>query len=117
MIKNNELETMIKIENVIGMFEKQIFGENKDKEVKIKWFDNSETIVTADDFVDYINLVEKIIVEKKILTNRANEYNKKNKEYHKISNSICKARKSGNVEKLEYWQNKLDEYKKNKKSL
>lgn len=117
MITNNELETMIKIENVVGMFSKEIFGENRDKEIKIKWYDNSETIVTADDFVDYINLIENIIIDKKNKASKQNAFNKANREYHRITNNICGARKSGNAQKLEYWQSKLDEYKKNKKSL
>ena len=111
MISNKDLEIMIKIENLIGVKSKEIFGVDNDKEVVIKWYDNSETIVKANDFIDYINIVEKIINDKKKCAEKTNKYNKEHKEYHRIINNISNARKSGNVEKVEYWENKLKEYK------
>ena len=117
MISNKDLETMIKIENLIGVKSKEIFGVDNVKEVVIKWYDNSETIVKASDFADYMNIVEKIINEKKKCTEKSNKYNKEHKEYHRIINNISNARKSGNIEKLAYWESKLEDYKSFKNSL
>lgn len=58
-IKNKELELMIKMENIIGMNEFKIFGENKDKTVK---FDNYE--ISFDDFIDYMNLIQRLIEQR-----------------------------------------------------
>ena len=49
--------------------------------------------------------------------NRCNNYNKTNKEYHNIYNNLHNARKSGNEEKIKYWGEKLEEYKKNKNNV
>lgn len=49
--------------------------------------------------------------------NRTNEYFKTHKEYHCIYNNLHNARKSGNEEKIKYWGEKLEEYKKNRKKL
>ena len=35
-----KINTLIKMENLIMEYSKDIFGENKDKEVNIKWFNN-----------------------------------------------------------------------------
>lgn len=49
---------------------------------------------------------------KKLEANRrSNAFNKTHKEYHKIINNIYEARKTNNQKRLEYWQNKLKEYK------
>lgn len=117
MITNKDLEIMIKIENLVGKLNKEIFGENGDKKVIVNWFDNTKTIITLKDFEDYIGVVEKIINDKKKCAEKVNKYNKEHKEYHKIINNISNARKSGNIEKLAYWESKLEDYKSFKNSL
>ena len=112
VITNKDLEILIKIENLIGTKSKELFGVDNDKKVVIKWYDNSETVVNASDFIDYMNIVEKIINDKKKCAEKSNRYNKEHKEYHRIINNICSARKSGNAEKLECWKRKLEDYKK-----
>ena len=117
VITNKDLETLIKIENLVGIKNKELLGVDNDKEVVIKWYDNSETVVNASDFIDYMNIVEKIINDKKKCAEKSNRYNKEHKEYHRIINNICNARKSGNIEKLAYWESKLEDYKSFKNSL
>ena len=53
MITNKDLEIMIKIENLVGKLNKEIFGENGDKKVIVNWFDNTKTIITLKDFEDW----------------------------------------------------------------
>lgn len=110
-IKDKDLNTMIKMENLIGMNAKRIFGKKKNKTTKL---DNYE--ITHEDFIDYINLIEKVIQNKKVLSNRSNNYNKSNREYHNIMSNLSDAKKKGNTERYQYWKNKLQEYK-NKKGV
>jgi hypothetical protein len=114
VITNKDLEVLIKMENLIGIKSKELFGKNKDKSVIVKWFDDTETVITVEDFLDYMVVIEKIIEDKKRLSDKSNKYNKENKEYHKIMNSISYFRKNGNSEKLEFWEMKLREYKEKK---
>ena len=65
-IKNKELELMIKMENAIGMNEKKLFGKDKDKAIKFCDYE-----ITHDDFIDYINLIQKLI-EQRDRQNKAN---------------------------------------------
>ena len=65
-IKNKELELMIKMETAIGMNEKKLFGKNKNKAIKI-----CDYKITYDDFIDYINLIQKLI-EQRDRQNKAN---------------------------------------------
>lgn len=58
-------------------------------------------------WTDYWNIVEKFIQHKKYASIKSNEYNKKNKDYHRITNNIYNNRKIGNVEKVAYWENEL----------
>ena len=112
-VKNNDIDTMIKMENLIGMNEKKLFGRNKDKKLTYTIYGDSVTI-THDDFVDFMNLIEKLLQEKKQASEKSNTYNKRNKEYHNITSNMHQAKKSGNQERYEYWHNKLLEYKKNR---
>lgn len=53
---NKDLEIMIKMESLIGMNEKRLFGRKKNR----KTICNDWTI-SYDDFINYINLIQKII--------------------------------------------------------
>ena len=59
----------------------------------------------------YKQLISKIELHKKQHASKQNEWNKNNKEYHRITNKITYYKKSGNKEKEEYWREKLAEYK------
>lgn len=106
MLTIEDENTLIKMENLIGLHEKQLFK----KPTKIKTSEG-EYIITKDDFIDFINLIERQIHEREQKNKKANEFNKNHKEYHRIINNMHYFRKTNNIERLEYWQNKLDEYK------
>lgn len=106
MLTKQEETILIKMENLIGLHEKQLFK----KPTKVTTPEGEYTI-TKDDFIDFINLIERHQQKRKIANQKANEFNKTHKEYHNIMVSIADARKTGNKERLEYWQNKLKKYK------
>lgn len=111
MLSNKELETLIKMENLVGKFEKQIFGNDLSKVIKVEWYDGTITEITSDDFQDFLSIIAKQLLLKKEKSQKQNEFNKAHKEYHRITNNISTARKSGNEQKLAFWQSKLQEYK------
>ena len=57
LVDEKDIELLIKMENVIGMNEKKIFGRKKNKVVKF-----GDTKISFDDFNAYMNFVEKVIV-------------------------------------------------------
>jgi len=59
----------------------------------------------------YVNLIDNLKKQKKEHANKQNQWNKDNREYHRIANNISNNKVSGNKEKEEYWRNKLKEYK------
>lgn len=62
-INNDELDLMIKIENLVGCNLSLLFPDNEP--FKIKEYDGTYTIITKDDFIDYWNLIERLINAKK----------------------------------------------------
>jgi hypothetical protein len=106
-LKNEDIELMIKMEGVIGMNEKKIFGKHKNKPVIY-----ADCLVTYDDFIDYINLITRIQENQKKTSAKVNAQHKgKGKEYHRLYNNYYGAKKSGNIERMTYWKSKLEEYK------
>lgn len=87
-LKNEDIHLLIKMENVIGMNEKTIFGKKKDKSI---WIDGME--ITFDDFVSYINLIDRILQNKKKLSDKSNAYNKAHPEKHRKYNREYERRK------------------------
>lgn len=73
MLKNKDIELLIKMENLIGCNEKILF-------------DNNKTDVTKSDFIDFMNLIEKEIQTKRKQSEKANAYNKAHKEKHAAYN-------------------------------
>jgi hypothetical protein len=61
-----------------------------------------------------MNLIERALQDKQKASDRANKFNKTNKEYHRLMGNMCDAKKRGNIEKYNYWKQQLEEYKKNK---
>lgn len=116
MLKNSEIELMIKMENIIGKYSKEIFGENKDKIHTIKFYDGTEYTISNDDFIDYWNLIEKCIKEKKERARKQNERNKRDMEYHRITNNITNAIKNNDKEKLEKYRKQLEEHNNKKRT-
>ena len=80
-LKNENIDLMIKMENIIGMNNKIIFGEDHTKTVCV---DSIE--ITYHDFISYIELIEQILENKKKLSARSNAYNKAHPEKHREIN-------------------------------
>ena len=57
-----KINTLIKMENLIMKYSKEIFGKNKDKVVKVKWFNGDITKITYDDYMQFNNIIEQLIV-------------------------------------------------------
>jgi len=114
VLKNEDINLLIKMENLIGMNEKRLFGKNKDKKCTVNWYDGTTTTVDFDDFTSFMNLVERALQDKQKASDKANKFNKANKEYHRLMGNMCDAKKRGNIEKYNYWKQQLEEYKKNK---
>lgn len=108
MLKNEEMKQLLHASIIL--------------EAVIQYIVNSET----DDFYDKTGVtlidiekckkalihIHSIQTVKKLEANqKANTYNKTHKDYHNIMVSISDARKKGDKKRLEYWQNKLKEYK------
>lgn len=116
MLKNNEIELLIKMENLIGKYSKVIFGEDKDKVHHMKFYDGTEYDISNDDFIDFWNLIERCIQAKKERARKQNERNKRDREYHRITNNITNALKNNDKEKLEKYRKQLEEHNNKKRT-
>lgn len=65
ILKNEDINLLIKMENLIGINEKKIFGRNKNKECMVDWYDGTQTIITIEDFADFMELIERALQDKK----------------------------------------------------
>lgn len=57
-----KINTLIKMENLIMKCSKEIFGVNKDKVVEVSWFNGDITKITYDDYMQFNNIIEQLIV-------------------------------------------------------
>lgn len=60
---------------------------------------------------ELVNIYNKVIDYKKNLSNKVNDYNKKNKKYHNLTNALYYNRKRGNQAKVREIEIKLNELK------
>lgn len=108
MLKNEEMKQLLHASNIL--------------EAVIQYILNSET----NDFYDKTGVtlidierskkalihIHSVQTVKKFEANqKANTYNKTHKEYHNIMVSLADARKKDDKQRIEYWQNRLKEYK------
>lgn len=98
IVTNEDIKVMVDVEELL---------HKKLEETTPKREDNEEWEI----WTKYWNIVERFIVKKKEIATKQNNWNKNNREYHRITNNISTNKKSGNKEKEEYWRNKLKEYK------
>lgn len=77
-LRNEDIHLMIKMENVIGVNNKYIFGEDGTKVVCVDGLE-----ITYHDFIAYLDLIERILENKKKLSARSNAYNKAHPEKHR----------------------------------
>lgn len=87
-LKNRDIETLIKIEHLIGYNQKVLFtqeGERNEAEGYTPLL-NPETGVSTDDFNAFWNVIEREIRKKEMLSKRANEWHKAHPEHHREYN-------------------------------
>lgn len=93
IIENKDIKIMIKIQDILEKY-RDDFTEEEKKDTE-----------------EFNLAVERFAKSKKNHANKQNDYNKAHKEYHRITNNITYALKTGNQEKVDFWRNKLKEYK------
>lgn len=86
ILKNKDINLLIKMENLIGINEKRLFGRSKDKKCIVNWYDGTQTIVTREDFADFMALIERAIQDKKDASKKVAQYHKDNAEKHREYN-------------------------------
>lgn len=64
-----------------------------------------------DIWLQYWNMIERFLQDKKVANKKANRYNKKHAEYHRLMNNLCNARKNKDKERIAYYTLKLKELK------
>ena len=74
-----KINTLIKMENLIMKYSKEIFGADKDKTVEVKWFNGDITKITYDDYMQFNNIIEQLIVAHKQNISKQIEYKNKSK--------------------------------------
>lgn len=87
-INNDELELMIKIENLVGCNLSLLF--TNDEPFKMKNYDGSYTVVTKEEFTEYWNLIERLLNKKKI---RNEKRAKATRERRKIDPLYARSKK------------------------
>lgn len=112
MVKNEDLEIMIKIEYLIMSENRQKMIKELDKKGTC-YFNDIE--ITTDDINRYWNIIEEIKKEKSIRNEKQKVWNKNNHTFHRITNNISNNRVHGNLEKMEYWKEELRKYKESKR--
>lgn len=99
-IKKKDLQILIKVENLL--YE------------KLKETNSLDNIYEYNLWIDYYNVIENIINDIDKLNKKSNEWNKKNKDYHRIMNNLYDSKKRNNKEKINYWENELLKLKESK---
>lgn len=109
IITNDDLKIMVEVEDLLHK-KLEITNGIKDKNDII--FDENDEEYEI--WIKYWNMIEKFIGNKKKANKRSADYNKKNAEYHRLSNNLYNARKRKDTKRIEYYTEKLDEYKRKK---
>lgn len=79
-----KINTLIKMENLIMQYSKDIFGENKDKKIEVKWYNGDITTITYDDYMQFNNIIEQLIIAHKKNIKKQNEYKKEKRKTNKM---------------------------------
>ena len=80
----DKINTLIKMENLIMRYSKIIFGLNKDKIIKIKWFDDDVTQISYDDYMKFNNIIEQLITTHKQNIKEQTEYKRKKRKTNNL---------------------------------
>ena len=106
-IKNKDIETIIKMENLIRTHKDYLFGTDNKKVTKS--IDNTD--ITFEDYEEYTKLIENIIFQRHRLGTQRNDWNRRHKEYHRLINNKNYTKHAGNLKRCAYWTEKIEEYK------
>ena len=79
-----KINTLIKMENLIMKCSKEIFGVNKDKVVEVSWLNDDITKITYDDYMQFNNIIEQLIVAHKQNISKQVEYKNKKRQGNKM---------------------------------
>lgn len=96
-MKNEDIETLIKMETLIGHHENRLFCKEPDEpnaDGEYVRFD-PDTGVTKADFLNFWQIIEDLLTEKRKASERSNEYNKAHPEKHRELNREYARRKKG----------------------
>ncbi len=93
ILKNEDISLLIKMENLIGVNEKRLFGRNKNKKCIVNWYDKTQTIITIEDFADFMALIQRAIEDKQKASDKVAQYHKDNPEKHREYNREWSRRK------------------------
>ena len=83
-----KINTLIKMENLIMKCSKEIFGVNKDKVVEVSCFNGDITKITYDDYMQFNNIIEQLIVAHKQNVSKQIEYKNKKRKIDKLYGSF-----------------------------
>ena len=109
IINNEDIKLMANIESLLHEKLVQTNAIKDNDYTQGYYFDENDK--EYDLWCQYWKLVERFINDKKQQASKQNQWNKENKVYHRITNNITYHKARGNKEQLEYWRNKLKEYK------
>ena len=79
-----KINTLIKMESLIMEYSKEIFGADKDKTVEVNWFNGDITKITYDDYMQFNNIIEKLIIAHKQNIKKQNEYKNEKRKTNKM---------------------------------
>lgn len=79
-----KINTLIKMENLIMKYSKEIFGADKDKTIEVNWFNGDITKITYDDYMQFNNIIEQLIVAHKQNISKQIEYKNKKRKINKM---------------------------------
>ena len=79
-----KINTLIKMENLIMKYSKEIFGADKDKTVEVKWFNGDITKITYNDYMQFNNIIEQLIVAHEQNIREQVEYKNKKRQENKM---------------------------------
>ena len=114
-IKNEDLEIMCEVEHLLHKKLEETNGIKDTFEGKeYYYFDENDKEYEI--WIKYWNMVERFCQAKDKSRQKAREFNKNNTEYHRLNVNFYAAKKSGNKERMDYWQNQIKEYKERKRN-
>lgn len=109
--KNEDLKIMIEIEDLLH---KKLIETNAIKNKDGYYFKENDSQYNL--WLDYWNMIQRLLESREKTRERSRNFNKKNKKYHNLTNNLYFARKKNDKIRIEYYSKLLKEYKKNKKN-